>query len=103
MGIVSTRERIGTVRIEKKQRSQPDRLTFAEIAAILDGQVLGGASGLDKTLQKFVIGAMKLEAMLAYIDADSLLICGQPRGCAPLCTGGGELYPLLVGLARARK
>ncbi|WP_270164771.1 DRTGG domain-containing protein [Paenibacillus sp. SYP-B4298] len=97
LGIVSTRERIGTVRIEKKQRSQPDRLTFAEIAALLDGQVLGGASGLDKTLQKFVIGAMKLEEMIAYIDADSLLIVGNredahhyalEEGAGVLITGG---------------
>ncbi len=97
IGIVSTRERIGTVRIEKKQRSQHDRLTFSEIATILDGQVLGGASGLDKTLQKFVIGAMKLEAMLPYIDADSLLIVGNredahhyalEEGAGVLITGG---------------
>ncbi|XEC96457.1 DRTGG domain-containing protein [Paenibacillus tarimensis] len=97
IGIVSTKERIGTVRIEKKQRNQLDRLTFAEVAAILDGDVLGGASGLDTPLHKFVIGAMELDAMLAYIDKGSLLIvgnrenahrCAIEEGAGVLITGG---------------
>jgi predicted transcriptional regulator len=76
-GIVSTRERIGTVRIEKKKRKRLDRLTFADVADIVEGRVLGGTSGLDKTLHKFVIGAMELDAMMSYIDAGSLLIVGN--------------------------
>ncbi|ANE48452.1 hypothetical protein SY83_21635 [Paenibacillus swuensis] len=96
-GLLSTKERIGTVRIEKKQRNNIDKLTFAEVANIVDGSILGGAQGLDKTLGKFVIGAMELDAMMRYIDAGSLLIIGNrqkahsvalEQGAAVLITGG---------------
>src|SRR5699024_11847959 len=73
-GIVSTIERVGTIRIEQKKKENIEKLTFAEVINIVDGQVLGGADGLHKTLNKFVIGAMKLDAMMRYTAADSLLI-----------------------------
>lgn len=96
-GVVSTRERIGTVRVEKKTRTNIDKLTFSEVVNIVDGQVLGGADGLEKTLNKFVIGAMQLEAMARYIEPGSLLIVGNryqvhryalEHGSAVLITGG---------------
>lgn len=96
-GYVSTIERVGTVRIEKKQKENIERLTFAEVVNIVDGHVLGGREGLHKTLNKFVIGAMQLEAMMRYIDAGSLLLVGNryqahkialQQGAAVLITGG---------------
>ena len=39
-GLVSTKERIGTVRVEKKLRQNIDKLTFAEVVNMVDGQVL---------------------------------------------------------------
>jgi predicted transcriptional regulator len=96
-GLVATKERIGTVRIEPKARNNIEKLTFAEVVNIVDGAVLGGAEGLDKTLGKFVIGAMQLEAMVKYIDAGSLLIVGNrerahatalEQGAGVLITGG---------------
>jgi predicted transcriptional regulator len=96
-GIVSTIERVGTVRIEKKQKENIEKLTFAEVVNIVDGHVLGGREGLHKTLNKFVIGAMKLEDMMRYVDAGSLLIIGNrdqahqlslQQGAAVLITGG---------------
>jgi predicted transcriptional regulator len=96
-GLVNTIERVGTVRIEKKQRSDIERLTFAEVVNIVDGTVLGGKEGLHKTLNRFVIGAMKLEAMMRYVEPGNLLIVGNrdnvhrvslERGAAVLITGG---------------
>ena len=96
-GLVSTKERIGTVRVEKKQRNNIDKLTFAEVVNIVDGVVLGGAQGLEKTLNKFVIGAMQEEAMIRYIEEGNLLIVGNREkahtfalqlGAAVLITGG---------------
>jgi predicted transcriptional regulator len=96
-GLVSTIERVGTVRIEKKKKENIEKLTFAEVVNIVDGHVLGGREGLHKTLNKFVIGAMKLEAMMRYVDAGSLLIVGNrhqahklslQHGAAVLITGG---------------
>lgn len=95
--LVSSIERVGTIRIEKKKKENIERLTFAEIVNIVDGQVLGGKTGLHKTLTKFVIGAMKLEDMMRYTDAGSLLIVGNRTktheyalntGAAVLITGG---------------
>ncbi|MER1958532.1 MAG: DRTGG domain-containing protein [Solibacillus sp.] len=95
--LVSSIERVGTIRIEKKKKENIERLTFAEIVNIIDGQVLGGKTGLHKTLTKFVIGAMKLEDMMRYTDAGSLLIVGNrtqaheyalKTGAAVLITGG---------------
>lgn len=95
--LVSSIERVGTIRIEKKKKENIERLTFAEIVNIVDGQVLGGKSGLHKTLTKFVIGAMQLEDMMRYTDAGSLLIVGNRikahenalrAGAAVLITGG---------------
>jgi predicted transcriptional regulator len=76
-GFVSTIERVGTIRIEKKKKENIEKLTFAEVVNIVDGQVLGGRTGLHKTLNKFVIGAMQLDAMMRYIDAGSLLLVGN--------------------------
>lgn len=96
-GYVSTIERVGTVRIQRKESGKIEHLTFAEVVGIVDGQVLGGRDGLYKTLNKFFIGAMKLEAMMTYIEPDSMLIVGNrdnvhrvslEHGAAVLITGG---------------
>ena len=44
--LVNTIERVGTIRIEKKKKENIERLTFAEVLNIVDGQVLGGRGGL---------------------------------------------------------
>ena len=96
-GYVSTIERVGTIRIEQKKKENIEKLTYAEVVNIVDGQVLGGRSGLHKMLNKFVIGAMKLEAMMRYTEAGNLLIIGNRNqaqehalraGAAVLITGG---------------
>lgn len=98
-GYVSTIARVGTIRIERKKKENIEKLTFAEIVKIIDGQVLGGRAGLHKTLTKFVIGAMKLDAMMRYTGAGNLLIIGNrtqaheealKAGAAVLITGGFE-------------
>lgn len=97
LGIVITKERIGTVRVEKKPRNISEQLTFGDVVDIVEGHVLGGANGLNKHLHKYVIGAMKVDAMIRYIDADSLLIVGNrddvhsmalELGAGVLVTGG---------------
>lgn len=96
-GFVNTIERVGTIRIEQKRKENIEKLTYAEIVNIVDGQVLGGRNGLHKTLNKFVIGAMEVEAMMRYTEAGNLLIVGNrtnaqklalQRGAAVLITGG---------------
>jgi predicted transcriptional regulator len=107
-GYVSTIERVGTIRIEKKKKENIEKLTFAEVVNIVDGQVLGGKGGLHKTLNKFVIGAMKLEAMMRYTGAGNLLIVGNRdkaheqalrAGAAVLITGGFDTEDSVKKLA----
>lgn len=97
LGIVATIDRVGTVRIEKRNRDNIDNLTFNEIANIVEGQILAGKKGLGKTVSKFAIGAMKLQDILEYIEKHTLLIVGNredvqiealKRGTAILITGG---------------
>ncbi|WP_106496923.1 DRTGG domain-containing protein [Lentibacillus sp. Marseille-P4043] len=107
-GLVSTIERVGTIRIERKKKENFERLTFAEVINIVDGQVLGGRGGLHKTLNKFVIGAMQLEAMMRYTEANSLLIVGNRvkahelalnEGASVLITGGFDTADHIKHLA----
>ncbi|WP_186578386.1 DRTGG domain-containing protein [Aquibacillus kalidii] len=111
-GLVSTIERVGTIRIERKKKENFEHLTFAEIVSIVDGQVLGGREGLYKTLNKFVIGAMKLEAMMRYTERDSLLIVGNrveahklalEEEAAVLITGGFDTDEHVKRLADEKK
>ena len=97
IGLVATIDRVGTVRIEKKNREEIEQLTFSEIVKIIDGQVLGGRNGLIKTLTKFAIGAMELNDVVKYLSPHTLLIvCNRKdvqlealkRGSAVLITGG---------------
>lgn len=98
-GFVSAMDRIGTVRIERKEKKNIERLTFAEVVNIVQGTVLGGRDGLHKTLHKFVIGAMQVEEIVRYIEHGSLMLVGNREqvqrlslnhGAAVLITGGFE-------------
>ncbi|CAM3852989.1 DRTGG domain-containing protein [Alicyclobacillus pomorum] len=111
-GLVSAMDRIGTVRIERQQKKNIERLTFAEVVNIVDGTVLGGRDGLHKTLHKFVIGAMQLEAAARYIEPGSLMIVGNrelvqkmslEHGAAVLITGGFEASEEVQQLANEQQ
>lgn len=107
-GLVSTKERIGTVRVERKLRQHAEKLYFSEVVEIVEGNVLGGANGLHKELHKFVIGAMKQDAMARYVEAGSLLIVGNrdevhqfalDQGAGVLITGGFDASAQVKKLA----
>ena len=107
-GIVSTIQRVGTIRIERKLKKHIEKLTFAEVSKIVEGEVLGGSAGLEKDLNKFVIGAMEENAMERYITPGSLMIVGNrtnvqklalKEGAAVLITGGFETTPEIETIA----
>lgn len=108
VGLVSTIQRVGTIRIERKLKKNIERLTFGEVVRIIEGDVLGGQKGLDKDLNKFVIGAMTADAMERYITPGSLMIVGNRAevqklalelGAAVLITGGFATTPEIAQLA----
>lgn len=98
-GMVSTVERVGTIRTVNTKNKTIERLTFEEIVKVIDGEILGGEAGINKSLNRFFIGAMEEEAMLRYISENSLMIIGNreeaqklslKNGAAILITGGFE-------------
>lgn len=110
-GLVSTMPRVGTVRIELKEEQSIQVLTFAEVVNIVDGSILGGRGGLHKTLNKFLIGAMEIESLAKYVEADSLLIVGDReeaqllalnRGASVMITGGFEASAQVKELADSK-
>ncbi|MGO4936856.1 DRTGG domain-containing protein [Fundicoccus sp. Sow4_H7] len=112
LGIVSTIERVGTIRIEKKTKYLPEMLTYEEIVRIIDGDVLGGKDGLKEHLNKFIIGAMEEDAMVRYFTPNSLILVGNrttvqrlalENDLAVLVTGGFEVDDEIIELANLKK
>ncbi len=108
IGIVNTISRVGTVRVEKLEKKHIDKLTFGDIANIVEGTIIGGEDGIDKSLDRFVIGAMEVETIPKYINPGSLLIVGNreeaqklalENHCAVLITGGFECSEEIINLA----
>lgn len=77
MGYVTTIPRVGTVRIEKVEKKNIETLTYAEVVNIVEGTILGGKGGIHKTLDKFIIGAMTLDAIKRYLTENCLFIVGN--------------------------
>lgn len=111
LGIVSTIPRVGTVRIEKVEKKSIEALTYAEVVNIVDGTILGGKEGIYKTLNKFVIGAMTIDAMQRYVTPGCLLIAGNREEAhelalnsesAVLITGGFTCTDRIRKLANER-
>lgn len=111
LGIVTTIPRVGTVRIEKVEKKNIEMLTYGEVINIVDGTLLGGKDGVYKTLHRFVIGAMTIDAMEKYLIADCLLIVGNRERaqklalmnqCGVLITGGFTCSDEIKKLANER-
>lgn len=111
-GLVSTIDRVGTIRIEKRSDLHLESLTFREVVQIVQGEVFGGEDGLDQELSKLIIGAMTKEAMVPYFEPHSLLLIGNrehaqllalENGVGVLITGGFQASDEVVALANAKK
>ncbi|APM40906.1 DRTGG domain-containing protein [Clostridium kluyveri] len=97
LGIVTTIPRVGTVRIEKVEKKNIEKLTYGDVINIIDGNLLGGKDGIYKILHHFIIGAMTIDTMKQYIEKDCLVITGNREdvqklallnGAGVLITGG---------------
>ncbi|MDR1013146.1 MAG: hypothetical protein LBL38_02645, partial [Lactobacillales bacterium] len=108
LGIVSTIDRVGTIRINHKLNQAFDQLTYSEVARITDSEVLGGLNGLKNLLNRFVIGAMKKDSMAKYVVPGGLMIVGNRANIqkyaleekvAVLVTGGFEVSKEIIALS----
>ena len=50
-GFVSSIERVGTVRIQKKERDNVEKLSYSEIVNIVSGQLIAGRGGVHEIVQ----------------------------------------------------
>ncbi|MGB3160767.1 MAG: DRTGG domain-containing protein [Carnobacterium sp.] len=106
--LVSTIQRVGTIRIERKMKESIETLSYGEIVKIIEGDIFGGENGLNNILTKFIIGAMTEDAIVRYIAPGSLMIVGNREsvqrlalksGSAVLITGGFETSNEIIDLA----
>ena len=111
MGIVKTVPRVGTVRVEKVIKKNIEALTYAEVINILDATILGGSEGIDRSLNKFIIGAMDVKTISKYISPGYLLIVGNreeaqelalENEAAVLITGGFDCSDKIKALANEK-
>jgi predicted transcriptional regulator len=111
MGIVNTMPRVGTVRVAKVSKKNIESLTYAEVVRILDARVLGGKEGINRSLNKFIIGAMAVDAIINYIKPGYLLIVGNreeaqqlalENEAAVLITGGFDCSEKIKTLANEK-
>lgn len=112
MGIVTTIPRVGTVRIEKVEKKSIEALTYGEVVNIVDGTLLGGKDGVHKTLNKFIISAMTIDAIPKYLSPNCLVIVGNREEvhklalnyeCGVLITGGFSCTEEVKKLANEKK
>ena len=111
MGIVNTIPRVGTVRVDKVNKKNIESLTYAEVVNILDATILGGKQGINRSLNKFIIGAMAVESISKYISPGYLLIVGNreeaqqlalENEAAVLITGGFDCSEKVKALANEK-
>ncbi|NCC79419.1 MAG: CBS domain-containing protein [Clostridia bacterium] len=107
-GYLETLPRTGTIRIESEKEKKIESITYNEIIRIVDGELLGGSEGVEKTIYRFNIGAMTMEAMKKYLTMGGLLIVGNRdevhtlalnMGVGVLITGGFKASEKNVALA----
>lgn len=110
-GIVKTVPRVGTVRVNKVNKKNIETLTYAEVINILDATILGGKEGINRSLNKFIIGAMAVETISKYISPGYLLIVGNreeaqelalENEAAVLITGGFDCSEKIKALANEK-
>ncbi|MBU3113373.1 DRTGG domain-containing protein [Clostridium lacusfryxellense] len=111
MGIVKTVPRVGTIRVEKVYKKNIEALTYTEVVSILDATILGGKEGINRTLNKFIIGAMAVESISKYLRPGYLLIVGNREEAqelaleteaAVLITGGFDCSEKIKALANEK-
>lgn len=107
-GYIETLPRTGTIRIESEKEKKIESITYNEIIRIVDGELLGGEEGSEKTIYRFNIGAMTIDAMKKYLTMGGLLIVGDRdevhtlalnMGVGVLITGGFKASEKNVALA----
>lgn len=111
-GLVKTKDRVGTVRIEQSLAYRHQNISVRDVVALTDAKILGGSLGLDYVVQDFIVGAMKEESIISYLKENLLLITGNREnvqklslnhGIPVIITGGFQTTQEVIDLADEKK
>lgn len=102
-GYLETLPRTGTLRIESEKEKKIESITYKEILRIVDGTLLGGEEGMEKTIYRFNIGAMTVEPMKKYLTLGGLLIVGDRDEAHTLALSSGVGVLITGGFAASDK
>lgn len=76
-GLVKTIERVGTIRVAPRESHGDGNLTFQQVNRVIQGTILAGRKGMNHEITRFIIGAMRTEALETYLEEGALLIVGN--------------------------
>lgn len=76
-GLVKTIERVGTIRVAPRESHGEGNLTFQQVNRVIQGTTLAGRKGMKHEITRFIIGAMRTEALETYLEEGALLIVGN--------------------------
>ncbi|WP_017549097.1 DRTGG domain-containing protein [Salinicoccus carnicancri] len=76
-GLVKTIERVGTIRVAPRESAGEGNLTFQQVNRVIQGTILAGRKGMAHEITRFIIGAMRTEALETYLEKGALLIVGN--------------------------
>ncbi|KKK35743.1 hypothetical protein WN59_02695 [Salinicoccus sediminis] len=76
-GLVKTIERVGTIRVAPRESAGEGNLTFQQVNRVIQGTILAGRKGMAHEITRFIIGAMRTEALETYLEEGALLIVGN--------------------------
>ena len=83
-GFVSSIERVGTVRIQKKERDNVEKLSYSEIVNIVSGQLIAGRGGVHEQVGQHI----RKGTLLIIGNRPKIIEMSLEKGCAILVTGG---------------
>lgn len=102
-GYLKTLPRAGTLRVESPKEKKIKNLTYEDVLQIVEGELIGGATGIEKPIYKFIIGAMELDAMKRYIQPGGIVIVGNREAAQNLALKNGNGVLVTGGLAISEK
>ncbi len=76
-GYLETLPRTGTIRVESEKEKKIESITYNEIIRIVDGELLGGKDGVEKTIYRFNIEATDHGSHEKVPHSWGLPHCGQ--------------------------
>src|SRR5699024_5861552 len=70
-------KKMRTIRVAPRESHGEGNLTFQQVNRVIQGTTLAGRKGMKHEITRFIIGAMRTEALETYLEEGALLIVGN--------------------------